>query len=77
VAGVGRGVAWLDGEPNGRSEVGDEDSDEDSDDDKDEGREGSDDSVGGFSGGTIVDDRSRALINCPRYLGCDSQCLRF
>lgn len=69
----GRGDVWLDGEPNGRSEIGDEDKDEDSED----GSDGSDDSVGvGMADdGVMVDERSRALTNCPRYLGCVSQCL--
>jgi hypothetical protein len=69
----------VDGEPNGRSDVGDDDREDDTDD-TDDTDDGCVDSVGvgGNDAGTMVDDLSRALlINCPRYLGCVSQCLAF
>lgn len=63
---------WLDGDPNGRSEVGDDDNDEDSED----GRDGIDELVGvaGMEVGVMVSDRVRVLeMNCPLWRGCVSQ----
>lgn len=66
----GSGDVWDDGEPKGRSEVGDEDNDDDSD----EGSELSEArvefvGVGGIDVGTMVSDLSRALLNRPLILG--------
>ena len=66
---------WFDGEPNGRSDIGDDDNDED----REEGRDDSDEfvGVGGIEVGVMVSDRSRALeINCPLCGGCISQCFK-
>ena len=55
---------WREGEPNGRSDVGDEDSEDDNDD----SRDGRDEivGVGGMCAVVTVADRSRvALVNCP------------
>ena len=71
---------WVDGEPNGRSEVGDDDKE----DDKEDGKDGSEEFVG--VGGSVDDavmvaDQSRAAavleINCPLYRGWEAQCLEF
>ena len=72
---AGSDDVWLDGEPNGRSEFGDDDNEDDSEDGRDD--------KGEFVGivvidAVIVDDLSRVLVlvvNCPRCRGCSSQCL--
>ena len=62
---------WVEGEPNGLSEVGEEDSEED----RDDGSDGRDEVVGVLSADecVMVADRSRALVlemNCPlRFRG--------
>jgi hypothetical protein len=62
----GSGGVRVDGEPNGLSDVGDDDSDED----KDDGNDGKDVvGVGGICEAVIVADRSLALVNCPRKRG--------
>ena len=48
----GSGSPWVDGEPNGRSEVGEDDNE----DDKDDGRDDRDEFVG-----VTVSDRSRVI----------------
>ena len=57
---------WVDGEWNGRSEMGDNDSDED----RDDGKDGRDEFAGVdvICEGVIVSDRSQTLVietNCP------------
>ena len=68
----GSGAAWFEGEPKGRSEVGDDESEED----RDDGKEGRDEvaGVGGIDVAVMVADRSRPfrlaiVVNCPLYRG--------